>query len=125
MKSKISYEEELEIIDSGTFIHFSQKKPVTITINEDDGTSLSIRIEFVYDKLAGDEAFKFSQHDLYTLILKVTHKGMLANYGYNSHVKVGYFNGHELFFNIRVDINSIEDDSPLIHYTWLKGQKTS
>ena len=122
MKSKISYEEELEIIDSGTFIHFDQKKPVTITINEDDGTNLSIRLEFVHEKFESGEVFKFSEHNVYTLNLKVTHTGQLANFGYVNPVNVGSFNGHELFFNIRVDINGAAD-SPLIHYTWFKGQK--
>ena len=123
MKSKISYEEELELIDSGTFIHFNQQKPVTITINEDDGTNLSVRLEFVYDKLAGEKAFDISQFNIYTINLKVIHKGYLANYGYINPVKVGSYNGHDLFFNIRIDINSIED-SPLINYSWFKGQKT-
>ena len=122
MKSKISYDEELEIIDTGTFIHFEQKKPVKITINEDDGTNLSIRLEFILDKSASGEFFKLSKHNIYTLNLKVTHKGQLANFGYVSPVSIGTFNGHELFFNIRVDINS-DVDAPLIHYTWFKGQK--
>jgi hypothetical protein len=123
MKSRIFYENNLELIDYGTFIHFNQKEPVTLTVSEDDGTNLSVRLEFVYDKDAGEKAFDFSQYNNYTLNLKVTHKGHLTNYGYVNPVKVGTFNGHELYFNIRVDINSIED-SPLIHYSWFKGQKT-
>lgn len=121
MKSTISYDDELQLIDSGTFLHYGFK-PVTISIKEDDGTSLNIRLEFVFDKSVGDTSFKFSQLDKFTLLLKVTHNGRLVNYGYKSPVKVGSFNGHELFFNIRVNINSVED-SPVISYSWFKGKK--
>lgn len=124
MKSKITYEDEFELIDSGTFINFGQSKPVTITINEEDGTSLSIKLKFNYDKSAKEASFDFSQQDAYTLILSVKHNGIIANYGYINPVVVGTFNGHELFFNIRIDINSIED-SPLINYSWFKGKKIS
>ncbi|MFM7894720.1 MAG: DUF6864 domain-containing function [Flavobacterium sp.] len=123
MKSQISYEEELELIDSGSFINFGQKT-VTITIYEDDGTRLSVKTEFVFDKTAGDEAFKFSQFDNFTLLLTVRHKGHLANYGYINPIKIGSFNGHELFFNIRIDINSNEDSASM-SYSWFKGKKIS
>ena len=124
MKSKISYDDGFELIDSGTFINFGQNKPVTISINEEDGTSLSIKLEFIYDKSAKEASFNFSQQDIYTLILKVNHNGIIANYGYINPVVVGTYNGHELFFNVRIDINSIED-SPLINYSWFKGTKIS
>ncbi|HLO72920.1 MAG TPA: hypothetical protein VK164_03205 [Flavobacterium sp.] len=124
MKSKINYENEVELIDSGTFINYGQDKPVTITIKEEDGTSLGIKVKFNYDKSAKEASFNFSQQDTYTLILTVTHNGLIANYGYINPVLVGTFNGHELYFNIRIDINGIED-SPLIHYSWFKGKKIS
>ena len=123
MKSQISYEEELELIDSGSFINFGQK-PVTITIYEDDGTRLSVKAEFIFDKTVGDESFKVSQIDNFTLLLSVRHKGHLANYGYINPIKIGSFNGHELFFNIRMDINGNED-SVSICYSWFKGKKIS
>ncbi len=122
MKSKISYENEVELIDSGTFINFGQDKPVSITINEADGTSLSIKVKFTYDKTVKEASFNFSQQDIYTLILSVIHNGIIANYGYVKPVVVGTFNGYELYFNIKIDINSPED-SPLIHYSWFKGKK--
>lgn len=122
MKSKIFYEEELELIDSGSFIHFKQEFPVTISICEDDGVNINIRLEFVYDITAEAESFKFSQYNSDTLKITIKHKGQLANYGYINPVNVGSFNGHELFFNIRIDINAI-GDNPLISYSWFKGKK--
>jgi len=122
MKSKIFYDDDLEIIDTGTFIHFGQEKPVTISINEDDGTNLNIRFEFVYDKTINEASLKFAKHNNDTLKITVRHKGVMANYGYINPVSVGSFNGHELFFNVRIDFNSF-DDSPLLNYTWFKGKK--
>lgn len=123
MKSKIIYDDEIVLIDSGTFINFSPNKPVTITINETDGTSLSIKLKFNYDKSVKEASFDFSQQDKFTLILSIKHNGIIANYGYLKPVTVGTFDGHELFFNIRIDINNT-DDSPLINYSWYKGKKT-
>ena len=122
MKSKIIYDEELELIDSGSFIHYKQEIPVTISISEDDGVNINIRLEFVYDKTAEEESFKFSQYNNSTLQITVKHKGQLANYGYINPVNVGSFNGYELLFNIRIDINNI-GDNPLISYSWFKGKK--
>jgi len=82
MKTIITYDDGLELIDSGTFINFKQEKSVSLSIYEEDGTRLSIKIEFIYDKSVKESSFDFSQQDIYTLLLKVTHNGIIANYGY-------------------------------------------
>lgn len=124
MNSKITYDNEIELLQSNSFIHYNQNEPVTISITEDDNTNINIRLEFNYDKDIEKESFKFSEHDVDTLKITINHKGQLLNYGYINPIKIGVFNNYELFFNLRIDINSTED-SPLVNYTWYKGKKVS
>ena len=119
MKTKILYDNELEVLDSGTFIHYDLEKPVTLSISEPDGTNINIRIEFLHDTDAKDELFKISKYNDDTLKIEIKHKGKLLNHGFINPVNVGGFNGHELFFNIRLDLNSVKD-SPLVTYTWFQ-----
>ncbi|WP_445454236.1 DUF6864 domain-containing function [Flavobacterium sp. 25HG05S-40] len=124
MTTKILYEGELELIDNGTFLHYSLEKPVTLSITESDGVKINIRLEFVYSKVIrqSERVFTFTEYNSDTLKITIKHDGLLANFGYVEPVKIGSFDGHELFFNLRVDINS-KEDSPVIHYTWFKGKK--
>jgi hypothetical protein len=124
MKSKIFYDDETEIIESYTFIHYDMDKAVTFSIKEDDGTKINIRLEFIYDKNIKGENFNFTEYNSDTLKITVTHNGQLMNYGYVKPLKIGSFNNHNLYFNIRVDLNTLQD-SPLINYTFYKGKKNN
>ncbi|MGV3460685.1 MAG: DUF6864 domain-containing function [Flavobacterium sp.] len=110
-----------KILDSGTVIHYDDSQPITFQIVEDDGTEINIRFEFIGEKGISDEV-KLNQYDKDTILIEIRHGMFLTNYGFVKPFKVGTFNGLELLFNFRIDING-SGDSVLMHYTWYTGEE--
>jgi hypothetical protein len=116
MKSKFELE-KYEILDAGTVMQFSQDTPITITITEDDDTNISIRFEFVNKIDVEIDNLHLSSFDANTLKVTCTYKFGLSNFGASIPLKIGTFNGRELYFNFRLSLNDSTDPA-IIYYTW-------
>lgn len=120
--TKIKFDDPWVLLDSGTFIHYDNEKPLTLTIIESDGTPISVRFTFQKDSENKQPLIKFGSFDKDTILVTITHNGHLSNFGFLKPVKFGSFNGKELFFNFRLDLNNA-DDSILINFSWFTGKE--
>ena len=121
--TEIKLDEPWDILDSGSVIHYDNNKPITFTIIEKDGTPINIRFEFLYKKALEKNTMEFVEFDEDTLLIKINHSGNLSNYGILKPIDIGSFNGRDLLFNYRVDLNNNED-SVLLNITWYLKKTT-
>lgn len=130
--TKIEFDEDYDVIDSGSIIHYNITKPIILKIEEEDGTPIKVRFEFktsnvdskgVYNgnPIFTQNYINLSEFDYETLLVKVNYIGKANNFGPTEFLDLGTFNGRTLYFNFRIDINEVSD-CPMINYTWFVGK---
>lgn len=120
--TKINFNAPWVLLDSGSFIHYDTEQPVTLTVVENDGTPINARLILKKDTEIDDPTIKFDEFDKDTLLVTIIHNGHLSNYGLMEPLKVGSFNGNELYFNFRFDLNN-NSDTVKVHFTWYTGKE--
>ena len=120
--TRFQLEDEWQILDTGTLIHYDTAKPLTLSITEIDGTNINVRFELKKDNKVPTPTVKLDAFNDDTLQIFISFGSSISNFGYAKPISIGSYNGLELHFNFRIDLND-ESDSALIHYTWYTGEE--
>ncbi len=119
---EIVTEDEFDVLESISLIHYSREKPLIIRLTDDDGSNIYIRYEFIHIPDLKGGHIELSNYNNDTLKILIKFNDSLVNFGYKAPIKIGSFRNRKLLINFRVSINAI-DDSPVIINTCYLGEE--
>ena len=120
--TKYELEEPWEVLDTGVIIHNDINKPLTLFVIEDNETPIKVRFVFKRESVTESVEIKLGNFDKDTIEVQIIYKGTVSNFGWLQPFHIGSFNGRDIHFNFRLDLNSNED-AALLHFTWYLGRK--
>lgn len=121
---QIVTDDEFDVLETISIIHYSKEKPLIIKLTDDDGTNANFRYEFMHIPDLKGSHVELITYNKNTLRVLIKFDTTLANFGYKSPIRIGTFRNRQLLFNFRVTINGI-DDNPVLIITYYLGEEVA